>query len=134
MRVIGFIALVLVSSIAVAGERIDIVEIRDIGSGEQVSIRGEVISIDGLTEITMRDGSGRVKVFAALGFRRAAFGVGDTITVTGAGERSWLGLRKSLHADTLILPDGSVFVANDPLLLYCEEGMDAVSAAGTAAP
>ncbi|MCG8479663.1 MAG: hypothetical protein MI724_11240 [Spirochaetales bacterium] len=101
-----------------------IVAIGDIAPGHTVSIRGEVVRLADYDEIIVEDASGRVEVFAPDGFRRTAFDVGDVITVTGRVDDDRIALRREIHADTIILADGSRYIINDPIFDYCDEGIE----------
>lgn len=109
---------------ASADEPTEITAIDSIARGAVVSIRGQIIEQPDYDEIVVEDATGRVEVYAPDGFRRTAFDVGDTVTVVGRVDDDLLALRREIYADVILLPDGSRYVINDPIFLYCDEGIE----------
>lgn len=121
------VAVVMLATVGVgahANQPAHVVAIDDIAPGDTVSIRGEVIRLADYDEIIVEDASGRVGVLAPEGFRRTAFDIGDVVTVTGRVDDARLTFRRDIYADTIILADGSSYIINDPIFVYCDEGIE----------
>ena len=81
--------------------------IGEVGRGERVTIRGEVVRFLDEDEILVRDESGRIEVYTGSAVDPPP-AIGEVITVTGRVDDDLIAIRRELYASTIIRADGTI--------------------------